>query len=201
MRALAEAEFLSWAEDHGLGLDPQYPKSAVLTFRAGSADARFWCVPPKPERRPYFLASFLELLGDWTSCFAWRHLGSWPDIDRIDPQRVNDVVEHYILRGLGLPIGTAEVVEFARAESGLLLTLLFSTTIFGWSVGQDLYVLPNHARYLLQTDHHDVIHVEFRNAEDVAPWVARMAERGFPLPDELPDETFKQPHWMSTDER
>jgi hypothetical protein len=201
MRALAEAEFLSWAEDRGLGLDPQYPQSAVLSFRAGSSDARFWSVPPEPERRPYFLASLLDLLGDWTSCFAWRHLGSWPDVDDIDAQRVNDVVEYQILKGLGLPVGTADVIEFGRAESGVLLTLLFSTTIFGWSVGEDLYILPNHARYLLQTDHHNVIHVEFRHAEDVAPLVAQMAERGFHLPDELPDETFKQPHWMPEPDR
>jgi hypothetical protein len=201
MRTVAETEFLRWADERGLALDPRYPQSAVLNFRAGSGEARFWCVPPEPERRPYFLASFLELLGDWNSCFAWRHLGSWPALGDIDPQRVNDLVEHQILKGLGLPVGTAEVVEFARAEYGNLLALLFTTTIFGWSVGEDLYVLPNHARYLLQTDHHDVLHVEFRDADDVVPWVTRMAERGFLLPEELPDATFKQPPWMPEHDR
>jgi hypothetical protein len=41
MRALTEAEFLSWSANHGLALDPQYPDMAVLSFRAGSGDARF----------------------------------------------------------------------------------------------------------------------------------------------------------------
>jgi hypothetical protein len=196
MRTLAESEFLRWCAGRGISPDPRYPQSAVLSFLNGSGDARFWCVPADPRRRPYFLTSLLELMGDWTSCFAWRHSGSWPDIDRIDPQRANDVVEHLILKGLGLPVGAADIVEFPRTESGILLTLLFSTTIFGWSVAEDLYVVPDHANCILQTDHHDVIHVEFRDAEDVAPWVAGMAERGFPLPDELPDETFKRPAWM-----
>jgi hypothetical protein len=31
--------------------------------------------------------------------------------------------------------------------------------------------------------------------------VAKMAERGFLLPDDLPDETFKQPSWMHGHER
>jgi hypothetical protein len=78
MKQLTEAQFLSWAGERGLGLDPQCPESADLIFRGESTDARFWCVPPEPERRPYFLSSFIELMGDWTACFCWRHLGSWP---------------------------------------------------------------------------------------------------------------------------
>jgi hypothetical protein len=193
---LTEAEFLSWAADHGLHLDPKYPNMAVLSYRSGPSDARFWEIPDKPERRPYFLASLLELLGGWKSCFAWRHLGSWPGPDHLDAQRINDVVEYEILKGIGLPMGTGDVVEFARSDSAALVTLLFSTTIFGWSVGEDLYVVPDDARFVLQTDHHNVVHIEFRDANDVERCVTEMEKRGFALPDELPDDTFKQPDWM-----
>jgi hypothetical protein len=109
---------------------------------------------------------------------------------------MNDVVELQILRGLQLPLGTADVVEIARGESATLVTLIFITTIFGWSVGEDLYVVPNHGRYLVQTDHHDVVHVSFRELEDLEHWVQVMETRGFPLPESVPDETFKQPSWM-----
>jgi hypothetical protein len=196
MRTLSESSFLQWAVGNGFQLDPRYPKLAVLGFSVDT-QARFWCMPPEPERRPFFLSCFLELMGEWQSCFVWRHSGSWPDPDHIEPQRINDVVEHRILSGLGLPGGTADVLEFARAETPTLITLLFSTSVFGWSVGEDLYVVPDHARYLLQTDHHNVIHVEFREAQDVEFWVAQMTKRGFDLPTELPDATFKHPDWMS----
>jgi hypothetical protein len=196
MRTVREAEFLRWAEGSGLGLDPQYPQSAVLTFRPDTAEARFWCVPAEPERRPYFVASLLELMGEWQSCFAWRHLGNWPGVHDVDPRRINDVVEVRILAALGLPLGTADVVEFSRDDLDTLITLLFATTIFGWSLREDLYVVPDHARHILQTDHHHVIHVSFRAADSVDAWVSSMAQRGFPLPDELPDETFKRPTWM-----
>ncbi len=195
MKSLTEEKFLRWAKKHGLGLDPRYPQSAVLTFRE-PGDARFWCVPPKPERRPYFLRSLIELMGDWRACFTWRHLGSWPDANRIDPVRINDVVEHQILKGLGLPVGTANVVEFDRSESAALVTLLFSTTVFGWSVGEDLYVVPDHASCFLQTSHHDVVHAVVRDSGDLERWTAEMGERGFALPEELPDPTFKRPAWM-----
>ena len=194
MTTHTEAEFLAWAERAGLALDPRYPQSAVLRFRPDPDHSRFWEVPAEPERRPYFIASMLELMGDWQWCRVWRHLGSWRD--QISPGRINDVVERCILGALGLPLGTAAVVEFTSAEFDKLLTLLFTTTIFGWSVGEDLYVVPDHGRHLLQTDHHDVIHVSFRSEDETNRWVAEMNRRRFPLPDEVPDPTFKQPRWM-----
>jgi hypothetical protein len=194
MKTLTESAFLAWADGAGLCLDPQYPKSAVLVFRPDPHQDRFWEVPAEPERRPYFILSLLELMGDWQECYAWRHLGSWPE--SADPLRINDVIELQILKGLGLPQGTADVVTFERAALDRLVTLMFSTTIFGWSVGDDLYVVPDHARYILQTDHHNVIHVSFRRSADVDEWVRHMDERGFPLPDDIPDSTFKKPEWM-----
>lgn len=194
MNTLTEAAFLVWADRAGLSLDPRYPESAVLVFRPDPQQDRFWEVPAEPERRPYFLLSFLELMGDWQECYVWRHLGSWPEF--ADPLRINDVVERQILEGLGLPLGTADVVRFERAELVKLVTLMFSTTVFGWSVGEDLYVIPDHARYIIQTDHHNVIHVSCRSSADVDEYVRLMEERGFGLPEEVPDSTFKPPDWM-----
>ncbi|HEY2433592.1 MAG TPA: hypothetical protein VGI12_13030 [Vicinamibacterales bacterium] len=194
MRTHPEDEFIAWAERSGFQIDARYPRSAVLTFRPDSEHDRFWEVPIRPERRPYFIASLLECMGDWQACYAWRHLGSWPQ--SAVPERINDVVELRILHGLGLPLGTNAVVEYPRDEYNSLLTLLFSTTIFGWSVGEDLYVVPDHGKHLLQMDHHGVIHVSFRTEDSLNVCVEEMERRGFPLPDEVPDATFKQPEWM-----
>jgi len=194
MKTLDESTFLRWAEQNGLYLDERYPHSAVITFRREASAARFWEVPPEPEQRPFFIASLLALMGEWRSCFVWRHLGSWPQT--ADPKRLNDVIELQILKGLHLPLGTADVVEIPREELPALITLIFTTTIFGWSVGDDLYIVPDHARYVLQTDHHGVIHVMFREPSDVEGWIAGMAANEFMLPEDLPDETFKRPTWM-----
>jgi hypothetical protein len=148
-------EFIAWADGAGYQLDPRYPHSAVLQFRPDPQLDRFWEVPLEPEVRPHFIACVLNCMGDWQACYAWRHLGRWPE--SADPERLNDVVELRVLHGLGLPFGTNAVVEFSRAEYDRLVTLLFSTTIFGWSVNEDLYIVPNHGRHLLQTDHHGVI--------------------------------------------
>ena len=197
MRTHREEEFLAWADRSGFQIDPRYPASAVLTFRPDAEHDRFWQVPDPPEMRPHFIASLLECMGDWQSCYVWRHLGRWPR--SADPERVNDVVEWRILDGLGLPLGTNAVVEFQRSEFDKLLTLVFATTIFGWSVGDDLYVVPDHGGHLLQTDHHGVVHLSFRAEDALTACVAEMQRRGFALPDEVPDPTFKQPRWMKTD--
>jgi len=194
MKTLNESDFLRWADQNELGLDERYPQSAVLHFRPNPELARCWEVRLEPERRPYFIASMLELMGDWQACYVWRNLGSWPQV--VEGSRINDVVEWRILKGLGLPLGTTDVVELSRNETDTLVTLMFSTTIFGWSVGEDLYVVPNHARHVLKVSHHDVIHAHFRFEEDLERYVKGMDAREFALPESVPDRTFKQPSWM-----
>jgi hypothetical protein len=194
METVTEAAFLRWASEKGMGLDERYPKSAVLSYTPDMEQDRFWEVPFEPERRPYFILSMLSFLGDWNTCYVWRHLGSWPQ--SANPHRINDQIELQILKGIGLPLGTADVVIFSQDEINQLVTLMFSTSIFGWSVGEDIYVVPDNTRYILQTDHHGVIHVSFKSTDDMDRFVAKMEESGFPLPEDVPDETFKRPKWL-----
>ena len=94
MKTFHESEFLRWANRIGLFIDERYPQSAVLSFRPDPQLDRFWEVPPEPERRPYFVASMLDLMGAWQSCYVWRHLGSWPEAaaaSRINERRIRVV--------------------------------------------------------------------------------------------------------------
>jgi hypothetical protein len=110
-------------------------------------------------------------------------------------------VEWQILKGLDLPLGKADVLTFERAELGKLVTLMFCTTMFGWTVADDLYLVPDHARCIVQTDHHNVIHVSCRTSADVGDWVRQMEERGFRLPEDVADSTFKPPDWIKADDQ
>lgn len=197
MNTSRDSEFLAWAKSKGLGLDARYPGSAVLTFQPDPDLDRFWVVPREPECRPFFLHFLLGLLGEWKSCHVWRHLGVWRnDSDAADA----DVrVENQIFRGIGVPMDTANVLEFEQAEWDKLLVLLFTTSVFGWSVGDDVYVVPDHAQQIIKSDHHGVFHVSFRQPGDLERFVDRMHHKGYPLPTEVPDETFKIPSWMKKD--
>jgi hypothetical protein len=165
MQSHPEAEFLAWAEARGIVVPPGHPQYPQLAFRDSAEERRFWVVPEKPEQRSFFLACVLELLDDWRSCWVWRHCGSWPSRQHVDPNRINDRVELVILEGLKIPVGTTDVVEFSQSEFDRLVSLLLSTSMFGWSVGEDLYVVPDNGCCIVKTDHHGVVHVEFRSAE------------------------------------
>jgi len=194
MKKYTEQDFLRWAGKHAIEVDSRYPQSAILRFEPDPDCDRFWQVPLEPECRPYFIVSILEAMGDWKSCFVWRHMGSWPS--RPDPLRLNDRIEFGILKSIGLPMGTADVVRIDRSEIDPLITLIFSTSIFGWSVSEDLYIVPDTAKYIAKTDHHGVIHVSFRDSDTMQSFVQFLTEREFILPEELPDATFKRPEWM-----
>ena len=49
---------------------------------------------------------------------------------------------------------------------------------------------------MIKTDHHDVVHVSFRDQATMEKFINTMAEKGFELPEDIPDETFKRPDWM-----
>jgi hypothetical protein len=87
-------------------------------------------------------------------------------------------------------------VQFERDEEAPLMAFLFASMAWGWCVDDDLFFVPDHARQLLHTHHHDVIHAECRSEERVLELVAHMAAKGYELPAEPPDGTFKQPALM-----
>lgn len=193
MKMCGEASFLKWAAERGIGPGEGYPRTARPVFKPDAKLDRFWLVPEKPEARPYFLSLMLQLMGDWKSCFAWRPMGSWPAEPY--PNHTSQV-EFQILKGIGMPMGTADILEFDRGEIDPLLTLLFSTTVFGWSIGEDLSIIPDHAQFIMLVYHHGVVYVDFRNEGDLERFVNQMSKAEYPLPDRVPDGTFKRPNWM-----
>lgn len=115
-------------------------------------------------------------------------MGSWPET--ADPARINDVIELKILEGLKLPLGTANIVNFNKSEINALITLIFSTTIFGWSVGEDLYIVPEHAKNIVEVNHHGVIYVSFRTEDSMRAYIKGMKKHEFHLPKEVLDDIF-----------
>lgn len=79
----------------------------------------------------------------------------------------------------------------------MIIAVLYAFLAFGWCVDDDLFFVPDHGQQLLQTDHHDVIHVEWASEERVQRLVAHMADAGYELPRDVPDWTFKCPEWMN----
>ena len=182
MNTIAESEFLERVKALGIELDPRYPKMSSPGFGGVEATAN-WEFPAEAHRRPYFLSSILGLLGGWNRCYAWRDMGSWPGACEINPHRLNDQVEFQILSGLGLPMGTSDVIQFVASERVALITLMLTTTIFGWARIHDLYLIPDDASAIIFLSHHDSARVSFRNARARQLAIEQMALAGFHIPE------------------
>lgn len=194
MRLLSNEDFLRWATGVGIGFDPRYPKSRCLRFLSIQKHARFW-VLPDPTTWPHFLALSLNGLDDWDSGFLWPRSGRWPE--SASSRSNNEGVRNVLLRGAGVPGGWAGAVRFDRNEEDALVAVLYAHLAFGWCVEDDLFFVPDHGRQILQTDHHDVVHVQCASEERVQTLVEHLAAEGYELPLEPPDGTFKRQAWMT----
>ena len=149
MEAVSGEEFMRWAADRGIGLDPRYPGSGWLGFLPPVDHHRFWVVPAAPTTWPNFLASLLDGLDEWGTGLLWPRSGSWPPFE--ESQWPAEGVRDVILRGAGIPSGWPGAVRWRREEENELVAVLFASLAFGWSVDDDLFFVPDHARQIVQT--------------------------------------------------
>jgi hypothetical protein len=188
---------LAWAGARGVGFDPRYPKAQDLTPLSGLAHSRFWLQPCPAAALPHFFGTCFQLVVLETECHVWRG-GRWGLSDAGPSPGPAAAAHDRLLQVLGIPAEHRGGVQLERREFPELLLLLISASAFGWTSVADLYVVPDTGRYVLHTDHHDVIWVRFAQADDVAPFVAAMEAAGYPLPTGVPDDTFKVPEWMNS---
>lgn len=151
-------------------------------------------MPGRAAEVPFFVSHLLAGLDPWAECVLWPRGGAWPRAGGVE--RPGDQVRGVVLQGAGIPAGCEGAVRYGAGEADKLVAVLFAHLVFGWSVPDDLFVVPDHARQMLQTDHHDVVHVAFADEAGVEPFVRHMANEEYLLPKEPPDPTFKKPGWM-----
>jgi hypothetical protein len=194
MEGIEEKTFIEVIRQLGITVDTRYPDTAELGFGKGSEISRFWEIPKEARRIPYFVETILSALDAWESMYVWKHMGSW--FTSIKGERLNDDVQAVIYQGIGIKENNANILKFTRNELTELVTLTFNQLVFGWHVGDDLYIIPDHGRQMIKTDHHDVVHVSVSDKSTMEKFINTMAAKGFELPEDIPDETFKRPGWM-----
>lgn len=130
----------------------------------------------------------------WSSCWLWFRYGWWPDLD--SPCDNKEEVRAILLCGAGAPSRLEGAARFERGERDRVLAVLFARMALGWCVRDDDYVFPDHSRAFLATDHHDVVHAQFRDRTLLQPFVRHMEANGYRLPLDVPDWTFRRPRWV-----
>ena len=192
MKLLTEIELKDWLKSRQLSWDEKY---GYIDFVGSASDGRFWCLPAHGRRIVYFLAIILDSLDPWQYLILCKQGATgWYEVG--ESTGVIEDVHDQILVSTGVPRDFQGAIRFEPSEKPLILTLLFNQLLFGWCVWDDVYVIPDHARQIVKTSHHDVVHVDFNDPSRIAAFAKRMSEEKFELPQEVPDGTFKIPHWM-----
>lgn len=194
MKRLDEKGFVELLSEKGIILNKDYPDSVVLSFIDKQELSRFWCIPNETRAIPFFISTILELLNPWQNVYVWKYDGSWST--QMTGRYLDDDIQALFYRGIGIPDDNADVLVFDKSQLTELVALCFNQLIFGWSVGDDLYIIPDNWRFIVKTSHHDVVYVEFPDGDSLSKFVAAMIEHDYALPDEVPDATFKKPTWM-----
>ena len=193
MEYVPRDEFLARVARHGIAPDPRYAEPRCLIHLPDRPHHRFWIAPGYTREFPGFIAAMLDGLDPWATIDLWPR-NRWRHASAL--ARPEDAIFGAILRGAGVRPDFDGAVRFTPETRPELTTALFATLLFGWKTSHDYFVVPDHGRQMIQSDHHDVFHVSFAEASGIDPFVARMLAAGHPLPTDVPDPTFKRPAWM-----
>ena len=194
MQLLSTDSFFDWAKQSGIVLDSRYSPPQCLVYESLSDNHRWWNTPTDPAELRAFIERFLDGMEFWISCYIWRRGGSWPPAD--PPRSRLDAIRKVLARGPDIPADYQGAVHFDADEREGLLGLAVPHVLSGWSVNDDLFIIPEHARYILQTDHHGVIHATCYDRAAMDRLIEHMDEGGYSLPTTTLDWTFKRPDWM-----
>ena len=124
--------------------------------------------------KPHFAASVVDLLDPWQCCRVWKRFPTWSYGIR-DDAAIKDRVWGKNIETAGIPAGFTGAINFDRKQFDALISLLFTQMCFGWSVNDDVYVIPDHCEQLVALTHHEVAYVTFRKTDRLEKYVRDMA--------------------------
>jgi hypothetical protein len=121
-----------------------------------------WEYPGGAHGTPGFILNALDAIESWTEIYAYRRSDTWHCTDENEPE---GQMCSFIFRAVGVPAVDSAVFVFSKSDIDALATLVLATLCFGWCVYDDLFLVPDHGRQILYFDHHDVVHVSFKDQE------------------------------------
>jgi hypothetical protein len=182
MRLLAEEEFLSWAVSLEIGPDARYSPPRTLTYLSGKGTWKPWPLFKAGTKPFWLIKAALLSLEDWAFCRIWKRVPTWnypypePDGANGDRSHIWNLLIHSDL----IPEGFTGAIEFARSEIAEVIRIMFAQGSLGFTVYDDVFVVPDHGRGILYVDHHDAIVAEFPSQLALRTFAERMAKAGCP---------------------
>lgn len=189
MKAIPIDELEAWLAEGDIKVHPKY--NASLVFESEASHSRFWELPESTDELPAFFRCILGEMSDAQSITLWPKFGSWRAL-------CEGLIKHSIDSPIHALVSTGDscAIVFSSTDIDHLVILLSFTAEFAFSLADDLFLFPSDRTVFAELNHHLTLHISAKSKVRLQRVIESLASHGYPLPTELPDPTFKQPHWM-----
>jgi hypothetical protein len=176
MQLVAEDEAEQWMAEGGIGRHPRFRLS--LAYSQAPDLQESWLPTGRITDLPGFLQTAVSLAAGGGPILLYRKGGgSWYEGD--DAPIGNHIIDR-VLEAIGVPREFAGALSFDATEWRDMYLVISTFFIWGWSVGEDVYIIPGSRTCLLMTSHHGELFATCPTVEALAAFAADMARRGHP---------------------
>lgn len=163
-------EFWAWASERNIGRSGTPPE--ILTFLSGGSE---WLTGDvfQDRKTTLILDRLLVLFHAWRYCFIWKRIPPW---DYSDTDTAKNCLSRQLVHSL-VPQGFSGAIKISRDGIGPMLQLVLAQALLGVTRYDDIFVIPDDARYVVWVDHHAEVHVQCAHRGDL-PAVSEMLDLG-----------------------
>ena len=173
MQILEDVRFFGWLQQRGIIADPERGTGDRLTFAEGGTEERRWLPGGIVSDVPDFTWALLNAAMQGGPWWVWRR-GGGPWMDEFgDEGGLRNASLDRMLGALGYGGGSG-ALRLGVKELPDLWLIVNAFYRFGWSVGEDLYVIPDDCSCMLLFSHEGHVEGRFPSAERADAFAAAL---------------------------
>jgi hypothetical protein len=188
MQILEDVRFLGWLQQRGIIADPHAGTGDRLTFAEGTPVDRLWRPAGIVSDVPGFVHAALDGALQGGPWWLWRR-GGGPWMDEFGEEGgLRNASLDRLLEGLGYG-GASGALRLGIKEMPDLWLIVNAFFVFGWSVGEDLYVVPDDCSCILVFSHEGWLEGRFPDAARADAFAAGLGRLATPVEPPRPRTT------------
>jgi hypothetical protein len=173
MQILEDVRFFGWLQQRGIVSDPARGTGDRLTFAEGEPVERRWRPGGIVSDTPDFAWGMLSAAMQGGPWWLWRR-GGGPWMDEFGEKGgMRNASLDRLLEGLGFG-GASGALRLGVKELADLWLIVNAFFVFGWSVGEDLYVVPEDCSCVLLFSHEGYVEARFPSTERADAFAAAL---------------------------
>lgn len=180
MQILEDVRFFGWLQQRGIVADPARGTGDRLIFAEGAPAERWWEPAGIVSDLPLFVSTALTASGQGGPWWIWRRGGGpWMDEFGQAGGWRNASLDR-LLEALGYG-GASGALRLGIKEMTDLWLIINGFFVFAWSVGEDLYVIPDDCSCILLFSHEGRMEALFPSEERAAAFADALGALGTPV--------------------